>query len=169
MQSGKPSPTSTDPRIRILWPVWGHVLSTLFLLGVTAQGVPPAKVMVALLVGLVSSQASLLGIGVAAGRKRWWIRRIACFVGVGCLGRPVLRHQPEVEVATDLPAAVAPIPLHTQHYMMLQRNLLYTGVTRGKKLVVLVGTKKALGMTVRRQDTNRRFGMLRRRLEGRRW
>ena len=39
------------------------------------------------------------------------------------------------------------IPVHTQHYMMLQRNLLYTAATRGKKLVVVViGTKKALGM-----------------------
>lgn len=36
------------------------------------------------------------------------------------------------------------IPIHTQHYLMLQRNLLYTAVTRGKKLVVLVGSKKAL-------------------------
>ena len=36
------------------------------------------------------------------------------------------------------------IPLHTQHYLMLQRNLLYTGITRGKKLVVLVGSRKAL-------------------------
>ena len=50
--------------------------------------------------------------------------------------------------------------------MMLQRNLLYTAVTRGKKLVVLVGTKKALGMAVRRQDTARRYTALRRRLQG---
>ena len=57
------------------------------------------------------------------------------------------------------------IPLHTQHYMMLQRNLLYTAVTRGKKLVVLVGTKKALGMAVRRQDTSQRFTALRKRLQ----
>ncbi|MEI8374914.1 MAG: ATP-dependent RecD-like DNA helicase [Planctomycetota bacterium] len=56
------------------------------------------------------------------------------------------------------------IPIHTQHYMMLQRNLLYTAVTRGKKLVVLVGTKKALGMAVRRQDTSQRFTALRKRL-----
>jgi exodeoxyribonuclease V alpha subunit len=56
------------------------------------------------------------------------------------------------------------IPLHTQHYMMLQRNLLYTAVTRGKRLVVLVGTKKALAMAVRRQDTTRRYTLLRRRL-----
>jgi exodeoxyribonuclease V alpha subunit len=59
------------------------------------------------------------------------------------------------------------IPVHTQHYIMLQRNLLYTAVTRGKKLVVLVGTKKALGMAVRRQDTSQRYTALRKRLQGR--
>jgi exodeoxyribonuclease V alpha subunit len=48
------------------------------------------------------------------------------------------------------------IPLHTQHFLMLQRNLLYTAVTRGKRLVVLVGSKKALGLAVRRQDTRQR-------------
>ena len=41
------------------------------------------------------------------------------------------------------------IPVMTQHYAMLQRNLLYTGVTRGKKLVVLVGQKKAVVIAVR--------------------
>ena len=66
---------------------------------------------------------------------------------------------------SEFPCVV--IPLHTQHYMMLQRNLLYTAVTRGKRLVILVGTKKALGMTVRRQDTSQRHTALRRRLEGR--
>jgi exodeoxyribonuclease V alpha subunit len=57
------------------------------------------------------------------------------------------------------------IPVHTQHYMMLQRNLLYTAATRGKKLVILVGTKKALAMTVNREDTSKRYTALRRRLE----
>ncbi len=56
------------------------------------------------------------------------------------------------------------IPVHTQHYMMLQRNLFYTAVTRGKKLVILVGTKKALGMAVRRQDTAKRYTALNGRL-----
>jgi len=56
------------------------------------------------------------------------------------------------------------IPLHTQHYVMLQRNLIYTAVTRGKRLVVLVGTKKALAMAVRRQDTSRRYTALAERL-----
>jgi exodeoxyribonuclease V alpha subunit len=63
---------------------------------------------------------------------------------------------------SEFPCVV--IPVHTQHYMMLQRNLLYTAVTRGKKLVVVVGTKKALGMAVRRQDTSRRYTALRKRL-----
>jgi exodeoxyribonuclease V alpha subunit len=57
------------------------------------------------------------------------------------------------------------IPLHTQHYLMLQRNLLYTAVTRGKRLVVLVGTKKALGMAIHREDTRRRYTALKRRLQ----
>src|SRR5271165_659365 len=64
---------------------------------------------------------------------------------------------------SEFPCVV--IPVHTKHYMMLQRNLLYTAVTRGKKLVVLVGTKKALGMAVRRQDTARRYTALRKRLQ----
>ena len=42
------------------------------------------------------------------------------------------------------------IPVLTQHYAMLQRNLLYTGVTRGKKLVVLVGQKKAVAIAMRK-------------------
>jgi exodeoxyribonuclease V alpha subunit len=63
---------------------------------------------------------------------------------------------------SEYPAVV--IPLHTQHYLMLQRNLLYTGVTRGKKLVVLVGSRKALALAVERQDTNRRCTGLRWRL-----
>jgi len=64
---------------------------------------------------------------------------------------------------SEFPCVV--IPLHTQHYMMLQRNLLYTAVTRGRKLVVLVGTKKALGMAIRRADTRQRFTALRRRIQ----
>lgn len=63
---------------------------------------------------------------------------------------------------SEYPAVV--IPLHTQHYLMLQRNLLYTGVTRGKKLVVVVGSRKALEMAVKRQDTSRRYSALQRRL-----
>ena len=63
---------------------------------------------------------------------------------------------------SEFPCVV--IPLHTQHYVMLQRNLLYTAVTRGKRLVVLVGTRNALELAVRRQDTRRRYTTLRQRL-----
>ena len=56
------------------------------------------------------------------------------------------------------------MPLHTQHYLMLQRNLFYTGVTRGKRLVVVVGTRKALQLAVQRQDMSRRCSALSRRL-----
>jgi exodeoxyribonuclease V alpha subunit len=56
------------------------------------------------------------------------------------------------------------LPLHTQHFMMLQRNLLYTGITRGKKLVVLVGSRKALSAAVQRRDSALRCSALGRRL-----
>ena len=52
------------------------------------------------------------------------------------------------------------IPLATQHYMLLQRNLIYTGITRGKKLVVLIGQRKALAMAVRNNRTGNRFSGL---------
>ena len=48
---------------------------------------------------------------------------------------------------SEYPAVI--IPVLTQHYPMLQRNLLCTGVTRGKRLVVLVGQKKAIAIAVR--------------------
>jgi exodeoxyribonuclease V alpha subunit len=64
---------------------------------------------------------------------------------------------------SEYPAVI--IPVHTQHFVMLQRNLLYTGITRGKKLVVLVGTRKALATAVGRQNTIQRFSGLCRRLQ----
>ncbi len=48
--------------------------------------------------------------------------------------------------------AAVVVPVHTQHFVMLQRNLLYTAVTRGKRLVVLVGMRKALSLAVRNGD-----------------
>jgi exodeoxyribonuclease V alpha subunit len=59
------------------------------------------------------------------------------------------------------------MPLLTQHYMMLQRNLLYTAITRAKKLVVLVGTKKAIGMAIRNDKVAKRYTGLARRLQDR--
>ncbi len=59
---------------------------------------------------------------------------------------------------SEYPAVV--IPVMTQHYTMLQRNLLYTGVTRGRKLVVLVGQKKAIAIAVRNVSGRRRWSKL---------
>jgi len=56
--------------------------------------------------------------------------------------------------------AAVVIPLVTQHYMMLQRSLLYTAVTRGKKLVVIVGSKRAVALAVRNADAKRRYTWL---------
>jgi exodeoxyribonuclease V alpha subunit len=52
------------------------------------------------------------------------------------------------------------IPVLTQHFKMLFRNLIYTGLTRAKKLAVLVGTRKALAMSVKNQDTSQRQTLL---------
>ena len=60
---------------------------------------------------------------------------------------------------SEYPAVV--IPILTQRYTMLQRNLLYTGITRGKRLVVLVGQKKAVAMAVRNSRGRRRWSKLR--------
>ena len=59
---------------------------------------------------------------------------------------------------SEYPAVV--IPVLTQHYAMLKRNLLYTGVTRGKRLVVLVGQKKAVAIAVRNASGRRRWSKL---------
>jgi exodeoxyribonuclease V alpha subunit len=60
---------------------------------------------------------------------------------------------------------VVVLPIHTQHYMMLQRNLLYTAITRSRKLVVLIGTQKALAIAVRNMDARRRVTLLKQRLQ----
>ncbi|HJO75804.1 MAG: ATP-dependent RecD-like DNA helicase [Verrucomicrobiota bacterium] len=59
---------------------------------------------------------------------------------------------------SEYPAVV--IPIMMQHYMMLRRNLLYTGITRGRKMVVLVGQKKAIGMAVKGRVEGRRWSKL---------
>lgn len=59
---------------------------------------------------------------------------------------------------SEYPAIV--FPIMTQHYTMLQRNLLYTGVTRGKRLVVLVGQKKAVAIAVKNISGRRRWSKL---------
>jgi exodeoxyribonuclease V alpha subunit len=65
---------------------------------------------------------------------------------------------------SEYPAVV--IPLHTSHYMMLYRSILYTAVTRGKQLVIVVGSRKALGMAIRNVRVERRNTGLREQLKG---
>jgi len=59
------------------------------------------------------------------------------------------------------------VPLLTQHYIMLKRNLLYTAITRSRELVVLVGAKKALGIAINDDRENVRYSLLERRLKER--
>ena len=59
---------------------------------------------------------------------------------------------------SEYPAVV--IPVLTQHYAMLQRNLLYTGVTRGKRLVVLVGQARAVAIAVKNVSGRKRWSKL---------
>jgi exodeoxyribonuclease V alpha subunit len=61
------------------------------------------------------------------------------------------------------------IPLVTAHYMMLQRNLLYTAITRAKKLCVLVGSRKAIAIAVRNDKVAHRFTALAWRLQKSSW
>ena len=63
---------------------------------------------------------------------------------------------------SEYPAVV--LPILTQHYILLQRNLIYTAVTRGRHLVVLVGTRKALHMGINNSKTRQRFTFLKQRL-----
>ncbi|MBW2449492.1 MAG: ATP-dependent RecD-like DNA helicase [Deltaproteobacteria bacterium] len=63
---------------------------------------------------------------------------------------------------SEYPAVV--VPVLTQHYILLQRNLIYTAVTRGRDLVVMVGTRKALAMGVHNDKTQKRFTNLRYRI-----
>jgi exodeoxyribonuclease V alpha subunit len=63
---------------------------------------------------------------------------------------------------SEFPAVVLPIMM--QHYAMLQRNLLYTGLTRARRVAVLVGTKKAIAIALRNADVGKRFTCLRQRL-----
>src|SRR5262249_11589199 len=80
--------------------------------------------------------------------------------GFGELDELVLAYATTIHKSqgSEYPAVV--IPLTTQHYPMLQRNLVYTGVTRGKRLVVLVGQRRALAIAVKGAQARRRWSKL---------
>jgi exodeoxyribonuclease V alpha subunit len=86
--------------------------------------------------------------------------------GFGELDELVLAYATTIHKSqgSEYPAVV--IPLTTQHYPMLRRNLLYTGVTRGRRLVVIVGQRRAIGIAVRGGQSLRRWSKLKEWLEG---
>ena len=57
------------------------------------------------------------------------------------------------------------VPVVTQHYVLLQRNLIYTAITRAKRLAILIGTKKALAIGIKNNKVEKRYTYLRERLE----
>ena len=73
---------------------------------------------------------------------------------------PITIHKSQ---GSEFPAVV--LPLAMQHYMLLQRNLIYTGITRGRQLVVLIGQRKALVHAVRNNRVAQRFSGLPLRLQ----
>jgi exodeoxyribonuclease V alpha subunit len=83
------------------------------------------------------------------------IRENAHLTRVIPIGYAITIHKSQ---GSEFPAVV--IPLATQHYMLLQRNLIYTGITRGKRLLVLIGQKKALAIGVRNDRPQRRYSGL---------
>jgi exodeoxyribonuclease V alpha subunit len=76
----------------------------------------------------------------------------------------VLAYAVSVHKAQGSEYPVVILPVVTQHYVLLQRNLIYTGITRAKKRVVLIGTKKALGIAIRNNKPQRRYTLLSERL-----
>ena len=83
-------------------------------------------------------------------------------------GEPIQYELPELEelvlaYATTVHKAqgseydIVVFPLTAQHYIMLQRNLLYTGITRAKKAVIIVGTKRAISIAIRNDQVGRRY------------
>jgi exodeoxyribonuclease V alpha subunit len=63
---------------------------------------------------------------------------------------------------SEYPAVV--IPIHTSHYLMLNRSILYTAITRAKQLAVLIGSRKALAIAMRNVRVDKRFTGLKERL-----
>jgi exodeoxyribonuclease V alpha subunit len=72
----------------------------------------------------------------------------------------ILAYATSVHKAQGSEYPVVVMPILIQHYVLLQRNLLYTGITRGKKLVVVIGTKRALSIAIRNNKPQRRYTLL---------
>jgi exodeoxyribonuclease V alpha subunit len=80
------------------------------------------------------------------------------------LDEVVLAYAVSVHKSQGSEYPVVILPVVTQHYMLLQRNLIYTGITRAKKLVIMIGTKKALAIAIRNNKPQRKYTLLSERL-----
>jgi exodeoxyribonuclease V alpha subunit len=80
------------------------------------------------------------------------------------LDEVVLAYAVSVHKSQGSEYPVVILPVVTQHYMLLQRNLIYTGITRAKKRVIMIGTKKALAIAIRNNKPQRRYTLLSERL-----
>ncbi len=85
--------------------------------------------------------------------------------GFGDLDEIVLAYAVSVHKSQGSEYPVVVMPVLTQHYILLQRNLIYTAITRARKLVVLVGTRKALSIGIRNNKIESRFSRLQQRLQ----
>ena len=83
----------------------------------------------------------------------------------GELDEIVLAYATTIHKSQGSEYPVVVIPLMMQHYTMLQRNLVYTAITRGKKLVILVGQKKALAIAIKQKKDQRRWSTLKDKLQ----
>jgi len=83
----------------------------------------------------------------------------------GELDEVSLAYAISIHKSQDSEFPVVVIPLAMQQYLLLQRNLIYTGITRGKRLVVLAGEAKALGVAIRKNNTHARHSGLLDRLQ----
>jgi exodeoxyribonuclease V alpha subunit len=83
----------------------------------------------------------------------------------GELDEIVLAYATTIHKSQGSEYPVVVIPLMMQHYTMLQRNLVYTAITRGKKLVILVGQTKALAIAIKQKKDQRRWSTLKDKLQ----
>ena len=77
-----------------------------------------------------------------------------------------LAYAPTIHKSHDSEYPVVVMPVMMSHYIMLQRNLIYTGLTRAKKLCIMIGTRQALGCAIRNMAVLKRNTMLKDRLKG---